>query len=44
LVEQGIAKRRLVLNKEIDAVFAGTLWEDDDPEATENSDQPYLDL
>ena len=34
----------LVLNKEIDAVFAGTLWEDDDPEATENPDQPYLDL
>lgn len=44
LVAQGIAKRKIVLNHEIDAEFAGTLWEDDDPEAKDFPDEPYLDL
>lgn len=44
LVAQGIASRKTVLNQEIDAEFAGTLWEDDDPEASEKPDEPYLDL
>ncbi len=44
LVEQGIATRKIVLNKEINKEFEGTLWEDDDPEATDRPDDPYLDL
>jgi transcriptional regulator of nitric oxide reductase/ferredoxin len=44
LVAQGIAARKIVTNAEVEAEFAGTLWEDDDPEATENPDEPYLDL
>jgi len=44
LVEQGIAKRKIVTNAEIDAAFAGTLWEDDDPEAKEDPAGHYLDL
>lgn len=44
LVDQGIVTHKLVTNAEIDAMFAGTLWEDDDPEARENPDAPYLDL
>lgn len=44
LVAQGIATRKTVLNREIEAAFADTLWEDDDPEASENPDEPYLDL
>ena len=44
LVEQGIASRHIVTNAETDAAFAGTLWEDDDPEARQNPDKPYIDL
>ncbi|WP_299831367.1 4Fe-4S binding protein [uncultured Roseobacter sp.] len=44
LVTQGIAVRRIVSNAEVDAAFAGTLWEDDDPEATDYPDETYLDL
>ena len=44
LVEQGIASRRLVTNGEVDAAFAGTLWEDDDEIAKEAPLEPYLDL
>ena len=44
LVEQDIVTRKTVSNREIDAVFEGTLWEDDDPEATEAPDDAYLDL
>ena len=44
LVAQGIATRKTVTNAEIDALFAGTLWQDDDPEARENPGSPYLDL
>jgi transcriptional regulator of nitric oxide reductase len=44
LVEQGIVTRKIVLNSEIDAEFADTLWEDDDPDAKEYPDEAYLDL
>ncbi|WP_417525358.1 4Fe-4S binding protein [Marinovum sp.] len=44
LVAQGIVTRKTVSNAEIDAAFAGTLWEDDDPEARDDPEAPYLDL
>ncbi|MGH1578647.1 4Fe-4S binding protein [Planktotalea sp.] len=44
LVEQGIAQRKIVLNHEMDAEFEGTLWEDDDPDAKDFPDEPFLDL
>ncbi|WP_152467364.1 4Fe-4S binding protein [Sulfitobacter sp. THAF37] len=44
LVAEGIATRKIVSNAEVDAAFAGTLWEDDDPEAKEAPEAPYLDL
>ncbi|MCG6904391.1 MAG: 4Fe-4S binding protein, partial [Rhodobacter sp.] len=44
LVAQGIVTRKVVSNREIDAAFAGTLWEDDDPTARDFPDEPYLDL
>lgn len=44
LVSQGIATRKQLTNAEIDALFAGTRWADDDPEATDYPDEAYLDL
>lgn len=44
LVKQGIVTRKTVTNADINAAFEGTLWEDDDPEATEHPDETYLDL
>ncbi|MGQ7845190.1 4Fe-4S binding protein [Granulosicoccus sp. 3-233] len=44
LVEQGIVRRMKVTNAEMDAAFADTLWEDDDPEARDDPDGLYLDL
>lgn len=44
LLEQGLITRRTLTNAEIDALFAGTLWADDDPEAQDDPDAPYLDL
>ena len=44
LVAQGLATRRLVTNAEWQEAFAGTLWEDDDPEALGDRDGAYLDL
>ncbi|MGB1033563.1 MAG: 4Fe-4S binding protein, partial [Primorskyibacter sp.] len=44
LVDQGIVTRKTVLNHEIDAEFADTLWEDDDPDAKDYPNEPYLDL
>ena len=44
LVDQGIVTRKTVSNREMDEFFAGTLWEDDDPQAQENPDALYLDL
>lgn len=44
LVEQGLATRLVVTNAEVDALFAGTLWAQDDPEAKAAPNEPYLDL
>ncbi len=44
LVDQGIATRKTYTNAQVDALFAGTLWEDDDPEAQDYPDEPYLDI
>ena len=44
LVAEGLVTRRTITNAEIDAEFADTLWEDDDPEAKDNPDAPFLDL
>ncbi|MEL6998280.1 MAG: 4Fe-4S binding protein [Pseudomonadota bacterium] len=44
LVARGLAQRRLILNREVQASFAGTLWEDDDIEAAEDPDGVFLDL
>ncbi len=44
LVAQGIAHRFVVTNAEIEAVFADSLWEDDDPDAKDAPEQAYLDL
>ncbi len=44
LVSQGIATRKQLTNAEIDALFEGTRWADDDPEASDYPDKAYLDL
>lgn len=44
LVEQGLVVRKIVSNREMDAGFNDTLWEDDDPDAKEFPDEAYLDL
>lgn len=44
LVDQGIATHKTLSNAEVDALFAGTLWEDDDPEAQDYPAEPFLDL
>ena len=44
LVEQGLATHKLVTNAQIDAMFADTIWADDDPDASADPDGAYLDL
>ncbi|MEM8812240.1 MAG: 4Fe-4S binding protein [Pseudomonadota bacterium] len=44
LVERGLATRKVVTNAEVDELFKGTIWEDDDPEAKDDPDGIYLDL
>ena len=44
LVAQGLARRFTITNAEADAAFAGTLWEDDDPEARADPQAPFIDL
>lgn len=44
LVDQGLAVHRRVTNAEVDQLFAGTLWADDDPQAKSDPDAAYLDL
>ena len=44
LVAQGLVTRKTVLNREIDAAFAGTVFADDDPLAQADPDGVYLDL
>ncbi|MGF1474083.1 MAG: 4Fe-4S binding protein [Geminicoccaceae bacterium] len=42
LVDQRIARKLVLTNREADAAFAGSLWADDDPEAKEDMDGLYL--
>lgn len=44
LAAQGLVRRATITNAEADAAFAGTLWADDDPEAKQHPQDPYLDL
>ncbi|WP_136635111.1 4Fe-4S binding protein [Pseudooceanicola onchidii] len=44
LIAQGLVTRKIVTNAEVDAAFAGTLWEDDDAEAQADPEGTYLDL
>lgn len=44
LVDEGIAGRRVVTNREVDEAFADTIWADDDPLAKDEPDAVYLDL
>nr|WP_146344586.1 4Fe-4S binding protein [Phaeobacter marinintestinus] len=44
LIDQGLVAHKVVTNAEVDAMFADTLWEDDDPDAKDDPDAPYLDL
>ena len=44
LLQGGHLKRHTVSNAEIQAHFAGTLWEKDDVEALEDPEAPFLDL
>lgn len=44
LIAQGIAAHKVVTNAEVQAMFAGTLWANDDPDGAAEPDAPYLDL
>ncbi|MEM9584355.1 MAG: 4Fe-4S binding protein [Pseudomonadota bacterium] len=44
LLDQGLVHRGTWTNSEVDSRFAGTLWEDDDPDAKDMPEEPYLDL
>lgn len=44
LVTQGIARRKVITNAEVDKAFADTLWADDDAGAKSAPNAPYLDL
>lgn len=44
LVEQGIVTRHSWTNADVQALFEGTIWQHDDPEAVAAPDDVYLDL
>ncbi|ABV92432.1 regulator of nitric oxide reductase transcription [Dinoroseobacter shibae DFL 12 = DSM 16493] len=44
LIDQGLLTRTVVSNAEVQAQFADTIWEDDDPAALDEPEAPYLDL
>lgn len=44
LVDQGLVGHLVISNKQIQDMFKDTKWKDDDPDAQEFSDEPYLDL
>ena len=44
LLAQGLVTRKTITNAQVQALFAGTVWEDDDPEALDDPDGIYLDL
>ena len=44
MVADGLITRKRVTNAEVQALFEGTTWEDDDPDALDAPDEVYLDL
>ena len=44
LVAQNLVRHIRVTNAEVDALFSGTIWSDDDPEALDEPEAPFLDL
>ncbi|PWR02627.1 hypothetical protein DKT77_10615 [Meridianimarinicoccus roseus] len=44
LLEQGIARNLRLTNAEADALFAGSIWADDDPEARADPEGLFIDL
>ena len=44
MVADGLITRKRVINAEVQALFEGTTWEDDDPDALDAPDEVYLDL
>ena len=44
VVAQGLARRLILTNAEVQAAFADSIWEDDDPEALDDPEGLYLDL
>lgn len=44
LIAQGLVTRKTVSNAEVQALFDGTVWDDDDPEALDAPDETFLDL
>ncbi|QIE43622.1 4Fe-4S binding protein (plasmid) [Rhodobacteraceae bacterium SC52] len=44
LVADGLVGHLYMTNAEVDALFAGSVWSDDDPEATAEPDAPFIDL
>ena len=44
LIDQGLVTRRLVTNSELQTAFHDTLWQDDDPVASDDPIGVYLDL
>lgn len=41
---EGLIRHLRVTNAEVDTAFAGSIWADDDPEAAEDPDAPFIDL
>ena len=44
MAADGLITRKRVINAEVQALFEGTTWEDDDPDALDAPDEVYLDL
>ncbi|WGW02840.1 4Fe-4S binding protein [Tropicibacter oceani] len=44
VLDQGLITHKRVTNAEVQALFEGTTWDDDDPEALDAPEDPYLDL
>lgn len=44
MLDQGIARHLFITNRQADEAFSGTRFADDDPEARETPEAPYLDL
>ncbi len=43
-LDQGLISRHTVTNAQVQELFKGTTWEDDDPDAVDFPEEPYLDL